>query len=243
MAVALGVGMADRKPKGQIAVEKVMNRLNESLKKYSEIADTVMNQKPFATLDYDYLIKELTAAIKDAKLVAAVLEKGSITINDFEPFVKSLLKVEEALLLIIEGLGRKAHATGSYGWFAYRKDKKNHDKLKQEFQYYARKFGDNIEAVPIEDNTVTATAHILAVGADEVVVQKMEIPKEDYNKFKDESDIIYVMQGFEAGVPQYTILEKEMWKSLEVSWVVTPEQRQARTDKMMADILGTNHEK
>lgn len=230
--------MADRKLKGRISVEKVMDRLNESLRKYNEVTDTVLNQKVSATLDYDHLIEELDSAIKDVRLVAAVLSEEDIVIEDFEPFVKSLLKTEEAFLPILEGLARKANATGKYGWFTYRKDLKSHDELHREFQHFARRFGENIETAPGKSDMVSATAHILAVGADEVVIDTMEVPRDDYAKMKDENGIIYVMQGFEAGVPQYTILDKEMWKSVEASWIVPSEQREAQVAKMRADIFG-----
>lgn len=226
-----------KKNKEQILGEKVISKLGDILTLYNEVYDTVSNQKAFQTLDYDELIDKIETTVKGATVLRQVTEKKKIEIPDLQPLVIALGEAVEAYQPIIEGLAHKANRTGRYGWLAYRRDTKKHDAARRKMIIYSQLFARNIETAPDEPVFVEATAHVLSPLSDDVLVETMEIPEEDYQKFKDRAGAVYAMRAYENGEPKTMLLEKKMWQSMKSTFVRTAEQQQADLEKIKSSLF------
>ena len=233
----------NRKSDPKRIAEKVMDKLVEILADYNHVYDTITHQKPMQTLDYDELLEQLDSAITGVKIIEKVIVSEKIEIPDFEPFVNAIKNAAQAYKPMVMGLSDKANRTGKYGWFAYRKDLKHHDEARRLLTYRSQAFSNNIEHSPEKPEFIEATAHILDPLSDDVLVEKLEIPEDDYNKFKDKNGIVYAMRSYDNGEPSTVLLERKIWNSMQSVFVVTPEQKKQQQDsvkQLMEEMLNND---
>ena len=213
-----------------------MDKLADILADYNYVYDTITQQQPMQALDYDSLLVKLDSSITGAKIIEKVLSSEKIEIPDFEPFVVSIKNAAQAYRPVVLGLSDKANRTGKYGWFTYRRDLKHHDQARKLLTYHSQAFSRNIEHIAEEPVFMEVTAHVLDPLSDNVLIEKLEIPEGDHQRFKDENGIVYAMRSYDDGNPSIALLEKKIWNSMQNVFVVSPEnkrQQERRINEMI----------
>jgi len=90
---------------------------------------------------------------------------------------------------------------------------------------------------------VEATAYIMDPLSDDVIVETIELPKEDYERLRDKEGNVYVSRSYDKGERQSVLIEEKLWKSLAAVMIRTPQQREADYKRQKEDIrrIVANH--
>jgi hypothetical protein len=217
-------------------VEQALNILVEVIKKYNEIVETITQQKPFATLDYDDLQQQLNDNMLKASKLKDKLHEKKIELEYVDALLQSLIDASQSFARIIIGLGDKANRTGKYGWFRYRGDLKDHDKKRAIFLRNVNLFSSTIQEEPAEDRFIKVRAKLLDPMSDEPYEDEIEILESHYQDAKDESGYIYIIRSYEDGKPKDVTTSKEIWDNFARSFADTALQSKQSVDDIMRDL-------